>query len=588
MSWKKYFKTTKPVYSNDFDAYSSAGGVSVGKRDSRLSEAYSGHPSRIQRYYQYSDMDKDSDISAILDLIADFCTQSIDQHNNPFHINYIDDVNETEMKILNNAIKRWINMNQFTSKLWYIFRQTLLNGDQFFISDKETGEWIWLEHYAVEMVKMDETKKPLEYVCKGLDINLADKYAIEASGDNNYRTKYGIPVNSNRPNENSYTSSSFSLAGDNFDHRNIIRNTTQKSIINADDIVHLSLSVGMDVNWPFGKSILDPIFKTFRQKQLMEDSIVLYRIQRAPERRIFYIDTGSMNLAQAEAYLEKVKAQIHQRKIPSKNNLGQSMIDAVYDPLSINDDYFFAQGQEGRGSKVETLPGGDNLGEIGDLSYFVKKLVRGLSIPPGYISFGDDSIQTVFNDGKVGTALIHEYRFNKFCMRLQALLVPAFDADFKKYLKKSGFNIDETIFELQFHPPQNFTAYKELDLDSARIQNYSAVADNKKISERFKLKKYLGWTDEEILENEKMWREENPEAVKNAIGTTSAETEDDTGLSSIGSRVDMGGMDDMPEPEEDLGDEEDVGGDDITSDIGDIQNSLNTGAGGGGAAPTGN
>ena len=91
--------------------------------------------------------------------------------------------------------------------------------------------------------------------------------------------------------------------------------------------------------------------------------------------------------------------------------------------MSINEDYFFPQTAEGRGSKVDTLPGGTNLGEIDDLKFFTNKLFRGLRIPSSYLPTGPDDSQQQYNDGRVGTAYIQELRFNKYCARLQSCLL---------------------------------------------------------------------------------------------------------------------------------------------------------------------
>ena len=140
--------------------------------------------------------------------------------------------------------------------------------------------------------------------------------------------------------------------------------------VDASHILHLSLSEGLDNNFPFGNSLLESIFKVYKQKELLEDAIIIYRVQRAPERRVFYIDVGNMPSHLAMQFVERVKTEIHQRRIPSATGGGQNVIDSAYNPLSINEDYFFPQTAEGRGSKVETLPGGTNLGEIDDLKYF--------------------------------------------------------------------------------------------------------------------------------------------------------------------------------------------------------------------------
>ena len=127
--------------------------------------------------------------------------------------------------------------------------------------------------------------------------------------------------------------------------------------IDARHVIHISLSEGLDNNFPFGTSLLESIFKVYKQKELLEDAIIIYRIQRAPERRVFYIDVGNMPSHLAMSFVERVKNEVNQRRIPSVTGGGQTVVDAGYNPLSINEDYFFPQTAEGRGSKVEVLPG---------------------------------------------------------------------------------------------------------------------------------------------------------------------------------------------------------------------------------------
>jgi hypothetical protein len=188
------------------------------------------------------------------------------------------------------------------------------------------------------------------------------------------------------------------------------------------------------------------------------------------------------------------------------------MIDAGYNPLSINEDYFFPQTAEGRGSKVEVLPGGTNLGEIDDLKYFTNKLFRALRIPSSYLPTGSDDGGSNFNDGRVGTAYIQELRFNKYCERLQSLMNDVFDTEFKLYLHNKGINIDANIFDVKFSPPQNFASYRQAEMDTARVSTYTSLAEVPYLSKRFSLKRFLGLSQEEITENEKLWKEENVDA----------------------------------------------------------------------------
>jgi hypothetical protein len=287
-----------------------------------------------------------------------------------------------------------------------------------------------------------------------------------------------------------------------------------ETCLDAKHVVHMSLNEGLDTFWPFGKSILENIWKVFKQKELLEDSILIYRVQRAPERRIFKIDVGNMPSHLAMQFVERVKNEMWQRRIPTVTGGGQNMMDASYNPLSVGEDYFFPQGQDGRGSSVETLPGGQNLGEIDDLKYFNNKMARGLRVPSSYLPTGPDDSDRAMSDGKVGTALIQEYRFNQYCERLQALIVQKLDDEFKMFLKWRGFNIDSSLFNLKFNPPQNFASYRQSELDNTRIQAFSQLEQLPYMSKRFMLERFLGLSEDEIQKNEEMWREEreNPEA----------------------------------------------------------------------------
>jgi hypothetical protein len=324
---------------------------------------------------------------------------------------------------------------------------------------------------------------------------------------------------------------------------------TNEIAIDAENVIHLSLSEGLDLNYPFGNSLLETVFKVFKQKELLEDAIIIYRVQRAPERRVFYIDVGNMPSHLAMNFVERVKTEIHQRRIPSATGGGQSVIDSAYNPLSINEDYFFPQTAEGRGSKVDTLPGGTNLGEIDDLRYFTNKLVRGLRIPSSYLPTGADDASAQYNDGRVGTAYIQELRFNTYCERLQNLVIEPINQEFKRYLLEKGVNIDVAMFDIRFQTPMNFAAYRQSEIDNARVPTFTQMSAIPYVSNRFALKRFLGMTDEEVAENERLWREENDENITPPGADASSEMRG-AGISSAGIESDLGGVEDeAPEGE---------------------------------------
>jgi hypothetical protein len=219
-------------------------------------------------------------------------------------------------------------------------------------------------------------------------------------------------------------------------------------------------------------------------------------------------------------FVDRVKNEINQRRIPSTSG-GVNYVDATYNPMSVNEDYFFPQTAEGRGSKVDTLPGGTNLGEIDDLRFFTNKLFRGLRIPSSYLPTGADDGAQQYNDGRVGTAYIQELRFNKYCERLQRNVSPIFDEEFKLWIANKGYTVDNSLFEIKMNPPQNFAQYRQTEMDQARVGTFTQVAELPYMSKRFALKRYLGLTEEEMSDNAQQWAEEN--AVKQKQPTKSAE-----------------------------------------------------------------
>jgi hypothetical protein len=159
-----------------------------------------------------------------------------------------------------------------------------------------------------------------------------------------------------------------------------------------------------------------------------------------------------------------------------------------------------------------------SLGQIDDLKYFNNKMARGLRVPSSYLPTGPDDSDRAMEDGRVGTALIQEYRFNQYCERLQNLIMQKLDDEFKMFMKWRGFNIDSGLFNIKFNPPQNFASYRQTELDSTRIAAFVQLEPLAYMSKRFLLERYLGLTREEMLQNEKMWREEKGESQMETEG----------------------------------------------------------------------
>jgi len=508
MAWKKYFKDANmsPISGEKVPNFA--------KRNysSYLPDVYTGHPNRIQRYFQYDQMDSDSEINAALDILAEFSTQLNTENETPFDIVFHDESTDHEVKLLKKALQQWTNANQFKKRIFRIFRNALKYGDCFFVRDPETQKWLYIDNAKVDRIVVNESegKKPEQYVIRDINPNLQRLSATQITPNQTYGGAGGGGAGAGMGGQayaNQGAQSSMSgYAGGNAGGR--FYKTMNAYNINAEHVIHMSMSDGLDNLFPFGQSVLEQVFKVYKQKELLEDAIIIYRVQRAPERRVFYIDVGNMPTHLAMQFVERVKNEINQRRIPSSSG-GQNMIDASYNPMSINEDYFFPQTAEGRGSKVDTLPGGTNLGEIDDLRFFTNKLFRGLRIPSSYLPTGAEDGGSSYNDGRVGTAYIQELRFNKYCARLQSMLAETFDSEFKLYIKSKGYNIDNSMFGLKLNPPQNFAAYRQTEMDQSRVGTFTQVADLPYMSKRFALKRYLGLSEEEMARNAELWAEEN-------------------------------------------------------------------------------
>ena len=508
MSWRKYFtpvNVDKPNGSMSTLGGRGRPGPARSHYSSYLPDVYAGAPNRIERYMQYDTMDMDSEVNAALDILTEFCTQKDKENATPFHFFFRGQPTTTEVKLLKESLQKWTKHQQFENRIFRVVRNAFKYGDCFFVKDPENKKWLFVDAAKVTKIIVNESegKIPEQYVVRDINFNFKDLVAVTPHGTMNTAPSGTSSYTSGGGFGRGFVGDAARPPGTRF------QKETNEIAIDAKNIVHISLSEGIDNNYPFGNSLLESVFKVYKQKELLEDAIIIYRIQRAPERRIFYVDVGNMPAHMAMSFVERVKNEIQQRRIPSSTGGGTSVIDSSYNPLSTNEDYFFPQTAEGRGSKVETLPGGTNLGEITDLKYFTNKLFRALRIPSSYLPTSIDEQSNTVADGKVGTAYIQELRFNEYCKRLQSLIVETFDQEFKLYINDQGINIDPSLFELKFNPPQNFAAYRQAELDTARVATFSQVMQVPHLSKRFAMKRFLGMSEEEIKENERMWREEN-------------------------------------------------------------------------------
>lgn len=438
-----------------------------------------GSPSRLIAYNQYDSMASDVEVSRALNTIAEEMTGNDPKTNEPINIELLTTdktkYNSTEVITLKAALARWNIIHNWENKLFNVCRNVIKLGDVFFRKhptrfDKK-WEYINAKHIVAAVTDVDDVTKVLFW-----QIRTGTK-----SAKNRNLTSISKPVGGS---DSEYST----------------------ELVPAKDIVQITLNDEMSESAPFGESILASVYKAHRQKELLEDAIIIYRVQRAPERRVFYIDVGKMPPQRAKAHLEQYKNEIKQKKIPSFGG-GQQTVDSVFNPQSMNEDFFMAVRPEGRGSRIESLPGGSSTGETNDLEYFRDKVWEGLNVPVSYM-MGSENSGAVFGDGKVGTAYIQELRFAQFVGRLQRQVENVLDVQFKDFLAKAKINIDPTLYRLRLPSPSNFGLYRQQELDGQLLGQYGSADSINHLSKRFIMSRYLGLSDEEIVMNERMLREE--------------------------------------------------------------------------------
>jgi hypothetical protein len=457
-------KTNHNKLATDSENFNSAGGAAMSTIN-WYSQVLKGAGSRMQRYIQYDSMDNDILISRALDIIAEEISNDDDTTNLPFEIEYQteddEEISETIVTTLRAALRQWSRIQDLNNRIFRISRIMCKYGDCFFKKEKDTKKWEYLDASKVIGIELDPDGNRVAYHLKG-----------DGGGALGFGSKQ-----------------------------------TDVEIVPAESIIHFTLSDDMGEAAPFGESILQPIFRVFKQLSMLEDSVIIYRIVRAPERRIFYVDVGNMAQQRVKIYLESVKNDLRQKRIPNTSN-DKDTIDGTYNPASISEDYFIPVTSSGRSSRIEVLPGGENLGELEELKYFKTKIVDGLRIPSSYFVMSDQQQPAVMNNGKVGMALQEELRFANYIRRLQNKVECIMDAEFKKYLKAININVEHWLFVLRLPEPQSFALQRQNALDTDLINTFKSIEDSKVISTRLKLKKYLGFSEDDLQMNEKMLKEE--------------------------------------------------------------------------------
>ena len=268
----------------------------------------------------------------------------------------------------------------------------------------------------------------------------------------------------------------------------------------APDAISYAPSGSVDGNSGRVLSYLHKAIKPVNQLRMIEDALVIYRISRAPERRIFYIDVGNLPKIKAEQYLKDVMNR-YRNKLVYDASTGEIRDDRNH--MSMLEDFWLPRREGGRGTEITTLPGGSNLGEIDDITYFQKKLYKSLNVP---ISRMDS--EAGFSLGRASEITRDELKFSKFVQRIRKKFVPLFTDILKTQLLLKGVIAPEDWDNMQEHiqydflQDGHFAELKDAELLNDRIQTLDSIQSyiGTFFSKEYVLKKVLRMNDAEIAE----------------------------------------------------------------------------------------
>ncbi len=322
-----------------------------------------------------------------------------------------------------------------------------------------------------------------------------------------------------------------------------------KGVKIAKDAITYCTSGLIDRNKGSVLSYMHKAIKALNQLRMIEDSLVIYRLSRAPERRIFYIDVGNLPKVKAEQYLKEVMYR-YRNKLVYNASTGEIRDDRKF--MSMMEDFWLPRREGGRGTEITTLPGGQNLGELADIEYFQKKLYRALGVPESRIAADGG-----FNLGRSSEILRDELKFSKFVGRLRKRFAQMFNDILKTQLILKNIVTPEDWETMREHIQYDFiydnqfAELKETEMMNERLGTLATIEPyiGKYYSNEFVRRKILRQTDSEIIEIDEQIEQEIKDGVipdPNAIDPITGEP--------LPAEGEMGMMGNVPtEPEIDGG-----------------------------------
>lgn len=462
--------TRKPSQPLHGDAISSRDVIKV----STVSHTKTNYPilpqveyDRKKRYKEYEDMDGYPEIGSAFDIYADDCSQD-NLDGSKWDVICDDEIAKQEVLDLFDEIK-------LDRILWDIVRNTVKYGDNF------------LEL----IVDLQNIKKGIQRV-KILNPNFIFRVEDE----------FGYLVNflQEIPKKKDWTTYG-SVGG--------ALEDTQVIPLDAGQIVHFRLHTSDPSHYPYGKSVASNARAIYKSLKMMEDAMLIYRLARAPERRIFYLDTGSLPAAKAEMH---IKQQMDKFKKSKMFNRQTGNIEESFNALAADEDFFIAVNGKGSGTKIDTLKGAENLGEVDDVKYFRDKLLAALKVPKDYIVEKDQSPERKANLSQL------DVKFSRVINRIQKSIEVGLETIAHRHLMIKGFPLSIiNDLKVKLPAPSDMALKRQLDIDQQKAAVVGAVKSLQIFPLDYIYKQYYQFNDVKIKEIKDKFKEEQKEAAKEQL-----------------------------------------------------------------------
>jgi len=403
---------------------------------------------RKKRYKEYEDMDEYPEIGAGLDIYADDGTQK--------NIEGIVIEINTDHEVIRKTSEDFFKTIRMDDYIWDIARNVCKYGDCFLENIVDLNN----PNAGIQRIKV-----------------LNPNYILRVENEYGYLKNFLQEVPDMKKSGS-------------FDSQSFGEGRTEKYIpLDKEQVVHFRVHTSDPNFYPYGKSILAPGVRAWKSLKLMEDAMLIYRLSRAPERRVFYIDTGNLPTSKVESFMERVKQKFRKEKFFNPSTGG---IDERYNPISTDEDFFVpVKGREG--TKIDVLPGAQNLGEVDDVKYFRDKLLAAMKVPKDYVVEKDKSPERKANLAQL------DVKFARAVTRIQREVETGLVILLKRHLhlKKFAPSLINSV-DLALCTPSDMFEKRRLELDDQKIRVVQAIKGLELFPSAWIMKTYFQMSDSEI------------------------------------------------------------------------------------------